>query len=76
MKRVLVVGALVLGLSTLGSAQNGGGQGQNGGGQGQNGGGAVAMPEGPAFELPIFIVGGLGLWFWSRHRSARKYSAD
>jgi hypothetical protein len=66
MKKLVLLGALGFGLSGLGSGQNN--QGQNGNNQGQN---VVAMPEGTVVELPLFL-GGLGLLFWSRHRSATK----
>jgi hypothetical protein len=80
MKRLIVLGVLVFGISGLGWAngngqgQNGNGQGQNGNGQGQNGNASVQMPEGPAFELPAVppsrsgLVGSLAALFEESER--------
>jgi len=70
MKRLVLLGALGFGLSGLGSGQNN--QGQDNNNQGHN---VVTMPEGTVVELPLFL-GGLGLWFWSRHRSATKLGSQ
>ena len=71
MKRLLVLGLLLFGITALGLAQNGNGQGGNGNGQGGNGG-TVQMPEGPAFELPLFIVDAASWGLWRRHSRTRK----
>jgi hypothetical protein len=71
MKRLLVLGLLLFGITALGLAQNGNGQGGNGNGQGGNGG-TVQMPEGPAFELPYFLVGLASWGLWRRRSRIRK----
>jgi hypothetical protein len=77
MKRLIVLGVLAFGIVGFGLANgsgqgNNGGQGQNGNSQGQNGnsGNPVPMPEGPAFELPYFLLAAAswGLWRYSRNR--------
>lgn len=71
----------MLGITALGLGQNGNGQGQNGNGQGQNGngqgqnGGPVQMPEGPAFELPLFLAAAASWGLW-RHYSRNRKSID
>ena len=70
MKRLLVLGLLVFGIAALGLAQNGNGQGQNCDDQGQNGC-PVQMPEGPAFELPLFLVSVASWGLWRRHSRTR-----
>jgi hypothetical protein len=75
MKRLIVLGVLAFGIVGFGLANgghNGNGQGQDGDNQGQNGngGGPVPVPEGPAFELPYFLLAAAswGLWRYSRNR--------
>jgi hypothetical protein len=78
MKRLIVLGVLVFGLAVLGWAngngqgQNGNGQAQNGNGQGQNGNASVQMPEGPAFELPYFLLAAASWGLWRRYSRNRK----
>jgi len=64
MKRLLVLGLFVLGITALGSA------GQNGNNQGQND--SFPMPEGPPFEFVYGLLGAAswGLWRW-RHSKTR-----
>jgi hypothetical protein len=71
MKRLLVLGVLVFGITALGLAQNQGGNG-NGNCDGNGNGCPVQMPEGPAFELPLFIVGAASWGLWRRHSRTRK----
>jgi len=74
MKKLLVLGVLMLGISGLGLGQNNNNQDQDNNNQGQNSGGKVAMPEGTVVELPL-VIGGLGFWFWWRHRSRSNLGA-
>jgi hypothetical protein len=71
MKKLLVFGVLVLGFSTLALADPGNGKarGKNGDPPGKHD--SVAMPEGMAFELPLFVIGA-GLWSMYRQRRLRK----
>ena len=77
MKRLLVLGVLVFGITALGLAQNQGGNGNgncdgNENGNGNGNGCPVQMLEGPAFELPLFLVGLASWGLWRRHSRTRK----
>ncbi len=70
MKRILISGALLLGLSALGIC----GVCNNGSGNAKGGGTCndttVSVPEGTLFGAP-FVIGFAGLWLWHRRSSAR-----
>ena len=79
MKRLFGLGVLVFGITALGLAQNGNGNG-NCTGNGSNGNGngngcTVQMPEGTAFELPLFLLGAASWGVW-RHYSETRKSMD
>ena len=65
MKRLFVLGVLALGVSTFALANPG-----NGNGNGPKGK-PVPMPEGMAWELPLFVIGA-GLWSLYRQRHLQK----
>jgi hypothetical protein len=78
MKRLLVLGVLVFGITALGPAQSGNGNGNcdgNGNGNGGGNGCPVQMPEGPAFELPLFLLGAAS-WGVCRHYSKTRKGMD
>jgi hypothetical protein len=60
MKRLGVCVVLLLGVSVLVSGQNDQGQGTNK---------TIVMTEGPAFELPLVLIGGVGLLLLRQRRS-------
>jgi hypothetical protein len=82
MKRMFVLGVLILGITTFGLAKVGNNQGQNGNGQGGNGngqgnGGPVQMPEGPAFELPLFLAAAASWGLWRHYsRNPKRLDSD
>ncbi len=83
MKKLLLLGVVVLGISGLSLGQNNNNQGQNedkngkeaDDNEGKQNGKKVKVPEGVVVELPLFLSG-LGLWLWWRHRSHRNLETN